>query len=267
MKKRILTIILIDIGTIILSLFIISVIPSLFANFIVNSPNQGIIDITCSTIESYGTIIASIIGVVGLNGIAKTSFETYFTNFSSKSHHLEDLFKSATKEITIITFYGDNLLEQYTPLLKRCVRNGIQLNYLLLSKDYALQMPKYYFHDDDHIVRERITLALTRLNEIKHSSAANCHIKQWAFPLSASYIAIDAGISPHRSRWIRRSNSTALIQLMIYQYGIRTPNSPITYLTYNHNPDAFENTVQSLRQMWASGLDFNIDEYINSLAD
>lgn len=92
-------------------------------------------DIVCSIIETAGVIVAARIGVGGLKKIAKDRFDTYFTSFSSKNHDLERILNRAEKEITIIVVYGDNLLETYKPLLADRLKQGIKINFLMLTKD------------------------------------------------------------------------------------------------------------------------------------
>lgn len=214
---------------------------------------DGLVDIACATIESAGVIIAAIIGVGGLRKITKEGFDTYFTSFSSENHDLKRVIKRAKDEITIIVAYGDNLLKEYTSLLNECMERGVRVNFLMLSRERALQMAQDYYQAKTETFCEEIEVSLNALEQLtKHD---NFRIKIWHYPLPASYIAIDCGVSDGRARM------DALIQVMIYQYGVLTPNAPITYLSHKKNNNAFYHTVESLKNMWSRAGDFEHGGY------
>lgn len=215
--------------------------------------NGGMVDIVCSMIESGGVIIAAIIGVGGLRKITKEGFDTYFTSFSSENHDLKRIIKRAKIEITIIVAYGDNLLKEYTSLLCKCMRQGIKVNYLMLDKEHAWQMAKDYYNEVDEKLNNDINISLNYLEKLRHYD--NFEIKTWSYPLSASYIAIDCGIAGQKPQ------KNALIQIMVYQYNVPTPEAPITYLSYKKNKDVFERTIGSLKEMWSNANTFERGSY------
>ena len=214
-------------------------------------------DIVCSIIETAGVIVAARIGVGGLKKIAKDRFDTYFTSFSSKNHDLERILNRAEKEITIIVVYGDNLLETYKPLLADRLEQGIKINFLMLTKEKAQQMTKDYYNDSDEKFKSCYKKSLEYLKSLSKSN--NFKVKMCELPLSASYIAIDCGIE--NTRRMR----DALIQIMVYQYGDKTPKAPITYLSHRTPDDILESTIASLRNMWSRGHDVVISKYIAQL--
>ena len=214
-------------------------------------------DIVCSIIETAGVIVAARIGVGGLKKIAKDRFDTYFTSFSSKNHDLERILNRAEKEITIIVVYGDNLLETYKPLLADRLEQGIKINFLMLTKEKAQQMTKDYYNDSDEKFKSCYKKSLDYLKSLSKSN--NFKVKMCELPLSASYIAIDCGIE--NTRRMR----DALIQIMVYQYGVKTPEAPITYLSHRTPDDILESTIASLRNMWSRGHDVVISKYIAQL--
>ena len=203
-------------------------------------------DIVCSIIETAGVIVAARIGVGGLKKIAKDRFDTYFTSFSSKNHDLERILNRAEKEITIIVVYGDNLLETYKPLLADRLKQGIKINFLMLTKDKAQQMTKDYYKK-----------SLEYLMSLSESN--NFKVRMCELPLSASYIAIDCGIE---NTWRMRD---ALIQIMVYQYGVKTPKAPITYLSHGTPDDILESTIDSLQNMWSKGREEDLSSILASL--
>lgn len=214
-------------------------------------------DIVCSIIETTGVIVAARIGVGGLKKIAKDRFDTYFTSFSSKNHDLERILNRAEKEITIIVVYGDNLLETYKPLLADRLEQDVKINFLMLTKDKAQQMTKDYYNDPDEKFRSCYKKSLEYLNSL--SRFTNFKVRMCELQLSASYIAIDCGIE--NTRRMR----DALIQIMVYQYGVKTPKAPITYLSHRTPDDILESTIDSLRNMWSNGHEVKISEYIKKL--
>jgi hypothetical protein len=214
-------------------------------------------DIVCSIIETAGVIVAARIGVGGLKKIAKDRFDTYFTSFSSKNHDLERILNRAEKEITIIVVYGDNLLETYKPLLADRLKQGIKINFLMLTKDKAQQMTKDYYNDSDEKFRSRYKKSLEYLMSLSESN--NFKVRMCELPLSASYIAIDCGIE---NTWRMRD---ALIQIMVYQYGVKTPKAPITYLSHGTPDDILESTIDSLQNMWSKGREEDLSSILASL--
>lgn len=214
-------------------------------------------DIICSIIETAGVIAAASIGVGGLKKVAKDSFDTYFTSFSSKNHNLERIINRAEKEIMIIVTYGDNLLEEYKPLLMDRLEQGIKINFLMLNKEKARQMTEAYYNDTDEKFRSCYKKSLEHLESL--SKFAGFKVRMYELPLSASYIAIDCGIE--NTRRMR----DALIQIMVYQYRVKTPKAPITYLSHRTPDDILESTIDSIKEMWSTGHDVVISEYIDEL--
>ena len=213
--------------------------------------------IICSIIETAGVIAAAGIGIGGLKKVAKDRFDTYFTNFSSKNHNLERIINRAEKEIMIIVTYGDNLLEEYKPLLVDRLEQGIKINFLMLNKEKARQMTVDYYNDTDEKFRSCYKKSLEHLESL--SRFTGFKVRMYELPLSASYIAIDCGIANHRR------TRDALIQIMVYQYMVKTPKAPITYLSHRTPNDILESTIDSIRKMWSVAKEVVISEYITEI--
>ncbi len=81
-----------------------------------------------------------------------------------------------------------------------------------------------------------------------------------SLPLTASYIAIDL---PTRFTDPRQCN--ALIQMMVYQFGVMPENSPITYLRFKNEKEKFRNTADSIEEMWIRAEPLDIKEYRKKL--
>lgn len=214
-------------------------------------------DIICSIIETAGVIAAAGIGIGGLKKVAKDRFDTYFTIFSSKNHNLERIINRAEKEIMIIVTYGDNLLEEYKPLLVDRLEQGIKINFLMLNKEKARQMTVDYYNDTDEKFRSCYKKSLEHLESL--SRFKDFKVRMYELPLSASYIAIDCGIANHRR------TRDALIQIMVYQYMVKTPKAPITYLSHRTPNDILESTIDSIRKMWSVAKEVVISEYITEI--
>lgn len=214
-------------------------------------------DIICSIIETAGVIAAAGIGIGGLKKVAKDRFDTYFTNFSSKNHNLERIINRAEKEIMIIVTYGDNLLEEYKPLLVDRLEQGIKINFLMPNKEKARQMTVDYYNDTDEKFRSCYKKSLEHLESL--SRFTGFKVRMYELPLSASYIAIDCGIANHRR------TRDALIQIMVYQYMVKTPKAPITYLSHRTPNDILESTIDSIRKMWSVAKEVVISEYITEI--
>ena len=132
----------------------------------------------------------------------------------------------------------------------------------MLDKVHAFEMAHEYFGGNDKDTCrdvDGVLKALKKLTSVSEKEGAGeLEVKIWSHTMAASYIAIDAGITC-------KEQKEALIQVMIYQYGIETSKAPITYLTYNQNPNQYKNTVKSIQNMWSTGESFSIDEYRGSL--
>ncbi len=48
---------------------------------------------------------------------------------------------------------------------------------------------------------------------------------------------------------------------MLYQYEVKTPDCPITYLYPDKKPVIFENTAESVEKLWSNSKVIDIDSY------
>ena len=145
-------------------------------------------------------------------------------------------------------------MEEYKPLLVDRLEQGIKINFLMLNKEKARQMTVDYYNDTDEKFRSCYKKSLEHLESL--SRFTGFKVRMYELPLSASYIAIDCGIANHRR------TRDALIQIMVYQYMVKTP---ITYLSHRTPNDILESTIDSIRKMWSVAKEVVISEYITEI--
>lgn len=114
-----------------------------------------------------------------------------------------------------------------------------------------------YYNDTDEKFRSCYKKSLEHLESL--SRFTGFKVRMYELPLSASYIAIDCGIANHRR------TRDALIQIMVYQYMVKTPKAPITYLSHRTPNDILESTIDSIRKMWSVAKEVVISEYITEI--
>lgn len=218
-------------------------------------------EITSSIIEAAGTVLAAIIGVGWIGKIVNRNVATNFFNYSNKKHNLNRLMRRAKNSITIVVAYGDNLLDTYESNIEAYLKHGIQVQYLMLSKKRAFEIDKEFYNMDEESIAEAIKKVLDSLERLS-GKYNNIEIREIDTFLTASYIGIDID-EDINEQW--KSNS--IVQLMLYQFHIETPQAPITYFSPKHNLLQFKNTVKSIQDMWLSGKNLNISNYRNSLKE
>ena len=101
-------------------------------------------------------------------------------------------------------------------------------------------------------VREK---SLNTLKSLKSKFPNQVEIKEFNSFFSASYIGIDI----EQNLATMQFPAHAIIQVMLYQYGVTAKKCPITYFSLNYNQDLFESTANSILEMWNDGTYIIID--------
>lgn len=216
-------------------------------------------EILSAFISACGEIIAAIIGVGLLGGIIKKTANTYFFNYADKKHDLKKVLRRARKSILIIVNCGDNLLKCHEETLSKCMKKGIEVNYLLLNEESYAYMDTY---TTEHISADYTPLvsSLTSLSSLKKAHPEQLTVRVFHSILTASYIGIDL----EEDMMTLSRESTAFVQVMLYQYRLRPKVSPITYLT-TKNGVQFENMVENIYAIWEDGEAVDIDAYLQRI--
>lgn len=107
-----------------------------------------------------------------------------------------------------------------------------------------------------------IESALDNLAQLQKNAPRknNIDIKMISHSLTASYIAIDLS-----TRFTHPRQCSSIIQMMVYQFGVMSKNSPTTYLTFKNDKKQFENTADSIDNMWRSAKPVDIEKYRKEL--
>lgn len=216
-------------------------------------------EIVCALIEAMGTILAAAIGVGWLGKIVKKNMDTYFFSYSDTKHDLHRIMRRAKNSLTIVVAYGDRLLESYGNEIESYLKRGIQVEYLMLDREHAFSLDRDYYQKKEQETAEALDRTLRKLEKL--SQYENLQIRESNLFLSASYIGVDL-YEPLEKRGV-----SPVIQVMIYQFGIRTPQSPITYLFPDANPRQFETTAECIQKMWEHGKPLDIKQYRKSLTE
>ena len=133
------------------------------------------------------------------------------------------------------------------------------------SPHFLMQTKKQYYELEYYInannefdkqyykqVREK---SLNTLKNLKSKFSNQVEIKEFNSFFSASYIGIDI----EQDLVTMQFPVHAIIQVMLYQYGVTAEKSPITYFSLNYNQDLFESTANSILEMWNDGTYIIID--------
>lgn len=222
--------------------------------------------VIAALIGAGGVIIAALISVRGIGRVVDRKIDSYFFSYSDRKHSLDRIMRNAKKEITIVVIYGDKMLTEYLEDLRSYLRRGIDIDFLMLSPKYAILTDTgYYLKGPEDTCRclANVMDMLKELKTVQGRDSGTLEIRVAETFLTASYIGIDLDLREDENGvWEDR----ALIQMMIYQFGIKTPDAPITYLSPRKNIKQFSNTVKSIRQIWEKGAPLDIDRYEQTLS-
>lgn len=226
-----------------------------------------------SVIGAVATIIAAILSAGFLGKIIHKEIAPNFFSYSEPRHNLWRILRTAKSEIAIVVAYGDKLLETQKAHLLLLLRKGIQINYLMLAPKAALDMSACFMQPPPPggetqaswlskllNTRNGIENALNNLEELLLRAPEKMLGRVTELPLTASYIAVDLP-----SRFTGRRQCSGLIQMMVYQYGVRSQDAPITYLTCRNEGTQFESTADSIEDMWFRATPIDINKYREEL--
>lgn len=211
-------------------------------------------DVLGSFIEALGSIVAAGISIGYLDWFIKKR-SGYFFNYADKNHNLHKVMRKAKKSITIVANCGDGLLEKHSNQLLRYMKNGVQVNYVLLdNKNYVL-MDQYTrgVKTEDYTA---LVTALKLLNKLKKEHPERFTVRVFRSILTASYIGIDLEQELTSHTW----NERALIQIMPYHYHTMTRESPITYL-YPKDREQFTTIADSIFEIFDDSEEVDIEQY------
>lgn len=228
-----------------------------------------------AVIGAGASIIAAVISVGYIGKIIHKEIAPSFFSYSEPRHNLWNFLRSAEKEIIIVVAYGDQLLRTQRLHLKYLLKKGIKIKYLMLGPKDALDMSTSFMQpvsaiDDSQIAyqnrrqktKAELESVLDNLEQMEKATddKENMEVRQTDLPLTASYIAIDLS-----TRVTHQRQCNAMIQMMVYQFGVTSRNSPISYLTFKNDKKQFESTADSILKMWDSAKPLVISAYRKEL--
>ena len=216
-------------------------------------------EIVSAIIQAIATIMDAIIGVAFAGKFSKKPTEAHFFNYTDKNHNLHKIMRKAKKSITIIANCGDMFLTTYYDNLIQYIKNGVQINFLLLDIENYTYMD-IYTTGTKNADYDALEKSLQILSELKRQNSEKVSIKVFNSVLTASYIGIDLEQNIFDNNW----PETALIQVMSYQYNTRPGKSPITYIS-PHEKEQFQIVVDSIFEMWDRSDMVDLDEYLEQV--
>lgn len=216
-------------------------------------------EIVSAIIQAVATILAAIIGVTYAGKIVKKTAEARFFNYTDKKHDLHKVMRKAKKSITVIANCGDAFLTTYYNNLINYIKNGVQINFLLLDINNYTYMDKYTT-GKNNADYDALETSLQILSDLKRQYTNKVLIKVFNDVLTASYIGIDLEQNLIDNSW----PETALIQVMSYQFNTRPGKSPITYISPREK-EQFQIIVDSMFEIWDCGDAVNIEEYLEQV--
>ncbi|MBE7063987.1 MAG: hypothetical protein E7390_09425 [Ruminococcaceae bacterium] len=215
--------------------------------------------IVSAIIQAVATVLAAIIGVSYAGKIVKKTTEAHFFNYMDEKHDSHKFMRKAKSSITIIANCGDEFLKKFYSNLMQYVKKGVQINFLLLDMDNYAYMDKYTT-GKNNADYDALETSLHLLSKLKRENPDKITIKVFHSVLTASYIGIDLEQNLLDNTW----PSTALIQVMSYQFNTRPGKSPITYVSPQAK-EQFQTIVDSIFAIWDCGDIVDLDEYLEQV--
>lgn len=222
--------------------------------------------IVSACIQAVGTIIAAIIGVGILERIIHKEIVPNLFSYSEPSHDLWKILRLAKKEVIIVVAYGDRLLQMYETHFLKLLRKEVEIKFLMLYPEDAVKMAINYMHVSSNNppsvqdVSNEILNSLDILEKLHKKYGGNgLKIRQTHLPLSASYIAVDIPEDDYDvSNKVQFRES--VIQMMVYQFGVRSKDAPIVYLAPKINEKQFGKASESIQNMWFQATPLNFQK-------
>lgn len=202
-----------------------------------------IVDAGTPLITSGGAVLAAGIAAGKLGKAAKESVTSYFKSFD-RDYDVGDLMRKAKHDITIVVLYGVNLMDDYSCVLRRCVKNGINVRYLMLNIGLAKEMSKKFLREGESVQNNIQSCVNTVRSQLMgFHGTGSVEIREWQNTMPVSYIAIDiAGDGC--------ADDEAIIHMMAYLYDTPTKKSPIVHLTKKRDGEKFTTTAGAINRMW-----------------
>ena len=204
-------------------------------------------------IEAFGVVLGPVLGALIAGGYISKMFKRdvlpLFQTYSDEKHDAHKLMRKATENIYIVASIGDRLLEKYERKMRSYLKRGVKLKFLMHEKAKFFELESYIHADtkpdEDSYVKDR-TKALETLMGLKRNYPELVEIREFPLIFPASYIGIDIEENIITNEW----PSHSMIQVMLYQYNVKTKDSPITYLSPKTNRKLFQRTAQCILEMW-----------------
>lgn len=165
------------------------------------------------------------------------------------------------KNIYIVASIGDQLLasqeQQIREHLKKTIRvrgksEKLNLCVLIQGESQYYELEKYinanHKLSDEEYAQLRVT-TLEKFKKIQEDFPNQVEIREFNSFLTASYIGVDINDEYPDTKVM----PDAIIQVMLYQYGVTAQSCPITYFSFKENETLFRSTSDSICDMWEHG--------------
>lgn len=202
-------------------------------------PSESIIS---AFVEAAGTILAAFVGAGYIGKMINKTAEAYFFSYSNKEHNLRNVLGRAQNSIIIIANCGDNLLREYSDNLRKYMKSGVSIKYVLIDYEHFPIMDSYTANGEDYApLRD----AVKELNKLKAEYPSKLDVRVFESILTASYIGVDLEKEPITNSWTKRS----ILQVMPYHYHVAPRYSPATFLTPKDTVH-FGRIVDCVEEIW-----------------
>lgn len=206
-------------------------------------------------IQAIATILAAIIGAWMVGGsfkrVIKQDMIPMLHTYLDKSHSSHEIMQKAKKSIFVVVSLGNHFLKENSEHIQEYLDNGVKLYFLMHNETKGREL-KGYLTNDNNIYKYRREEVVQMLLNIKKKclNPDLVEIRESSFNFTASYIGIDI----ENAFGSEKCPAHAVIQVMLYQYNVRSGKSPILYLSANDNWGLFQQAAQSIKKMWDEGV-------------
>lgn len=204
-------------------------------------------------IEACGVVLGAVLGALIAGGYISKMFKSnllpLFQTYSDEKHDVNNLMRKATENLYIVVSIGDRLLDKYENQILSYLKRGVKLKFLIHEKTKFFEMENYInassqLNENDYI--DYRNKALEILRGFKRNYPKLVEIREFPLIFSASYIGVDIEENLITNEW----PSHSMIQVLLYQYNVKTKDSPITYFSPKANRELFRRTAQCILDMW-----------------
>ena len=200
--------------------------------------------ILSAIIGALGTVIAALIGAGYIGNTINKTARQFFFNYSDRAHDLHDVLKKATSSIIIIANCGDRLLQTYSSKLRKYMRNGVPIKYVLIDYKHFAIMDNYTANTNSY---EPLEASIKELIQLKTEYPSNLNVRIFDSILTSSYIGVDIEKNPVTNSWPK----SAMLQIMPYHYHVEPKQSPATFLTPK-DAEHFRCIANCMEDIWNS---------------